>query len=78
MVRTSNTPLNVRTGPSTRHQAISRVDNGTRHDVLMWAWDENTSSRTNNDRWFLISDGNSVRGWVSGRFVDLTNVNYTN
>jgi len=76
IVVTDDTPLNVRSGPSTGSARLSSVQRGTRHNVLLWAPDSGNRS----GRWLLLVDepSKTVMGWVSGDFCDLSNVVYAN
>jgi hypothetical protein len=76
IVRTEDTPLNVRSAPSTSGAVLSKAAKDSRQSVLMWAPD----ARTNSGRWFLLVDSNSktVKGWVSGEYCDTANVVFAN
>ena len=67
-VRTEDTPLNVRAGPSTANPVITKVQRGSKQSVLLWAPD----SKTHSGRWFLLVDEKSktVKGWVTSEFCE--------
>jgi hypothetical protein len=71
-VRTDDTPLNVRSGPSTANPVIAKAAKNSKQSVLLWAPDEKTQS----GRWFLLVDAQkkTVKGWVSGEYCDVTGV----
>ena len=71
-VRTDDTPLNVRSGPSTANPVIAKAAKGSKQSVLLWALDEKTQS----GRWFLLVDAQkkTVKGWVSGEYCDAAGV----
>jgi hypothetical protein len=75
-VRTDDTPLNVRSGPSTGNPVLSKVAKGSKQDVLLWAPDAKTQS----GRWFLLVDSQkkTVKGWVSGEYCDTSGVVFAN
>ncbi|MDR1482907.1 MAG: hypothetical protein LBI74_09795 [Synergistaceae bacterium] len=76
VVRTNDTPLNIRSGPAVSNPVVAKASKGTAYDVLMWANDE----RNSGSRWFLLVDSNRkvVRGWVSGEFCDTSGVSFAN
>ena len=76
IVVTDDTPLNVRSTPSTGGARLTSVQRATRHNVLLWAPDSGNRS----GRWFLLIDeaSRTVMGWVSGDFCDAANVVYAN
>ncbi|MDR2780755.1 MAG: SH3 domain-containing protein [Synergistaceae bacterium] len=71
-VRTDDTPLNVRSGPSTANPVVAKAAKDSKQSVLLWAPDEKTQS----GRWFLLVDAQkkTVRGWVSGEYCDAAGV----
>jgi hypothetical protein len=71
-VRTDDTPLNVRSGPSTANPVIAKAAKNSKQSVLLWAPDEKTQS----GRWFLLVDAQkkTVKGWVSGEYCDAAGV----
>jgi hypothetical protein len=71
-VRTNDTPLNVRSGPSTANSVIAKAAKDSKQSVLLWAPDEKTQS----GRWFLLVDARkkTVKGWVSGEYCDASGV----
>jgi hypothetical protein len=71
-VRTDDTPLNVRSGPSTANAVLTKAAKNSKQSVLLWAPDE----RTQSGRWFLLVDAQTktVKGWVSGEYCDTTEV----
>ncbi|MDR1137155.1 MAG: SH3 domain-containing protein [Synergistaceae bacterium] len=73
-VRTDDTPLNIRSGPSTANAVIAKAAKDSKQDVLLWAADE----RTQSGRWFLLVDAQrkTVKGWVSGEYCDTALVVY--
>jgi len=75
-VRTDDTPLNVRSGPSTGNPVITKVAKGTKQNVLLWAPD----SKNQSVRWFLLIDDQTktVKGWVSGEYCDTAGVVFAN
>jgi hypothetical protein len=75
-VLTDDTPLNVRSGPSTGNPVVTKVPKGSRQSVLLWAPD----SRTQSGRWFLLVDDEkkTVTGWVSGEYCDTAGVVFAN
>jgi uncharacterized protein YgiM (DUF1202 family) len=75
-VQTEDTPLNVRSGPSTGNPVISKVAKGSKQNVLLWAPD----SKNQSSRWFLLVDDRTktVKGWVSGEYIDTAGVAYAN
>jgi uncharacterized protein YgiM (DUF1202 family) len=75
-VQTDDTPLNVRSGPSTGNPVISKVAKGSKQSVLLWAPD----SKNQSTRWFLLVDdrAKTVKGWVSGEYIDTAGVVYAN
>lgn len=76
IVRTSETSLNIRSGPAVSNSVIAKANKGAAYDVLMWANDEASSG----NRWFLLVDDRRkvVRGWVSGEFCDTSGVTFAN
>jgi hypothetical protein len=76
VVRTSDTPLNVRSGPAVSNPVVSKAKKDAAYDVLMWANDEGKNS----GRWFLLVDSNKkvVLGWVSGEYCDASGVSFPN
>ena len=76
IVVTDDTPLNVRSGPSTANARLTSVQRGSRHNVLLWAPDAGNQSL----RWFLLVDEGSktVMGWVRSDFCDAVNIVYAN
>ena len=75
-VRTDDTPLNVRSGPSTGNPVLTKVPKGSKQNVLLWAQDSASQSA----RWFLLVDDRTktVKGWVSGEYCDSTGVVFAN
>jgi hypothetical protein len=75
-VRTDDTPLNVRSRPSTGSPVLTKVPKGSKHSVLLWAPDEKTKS----GRWFLLVDEKkkTVKGWVSGEYCETSGVVFAN
>ncbi|MDR1508160.1 MAG: SH3 domain-containing protein [Synergistaceae bacterium] len=71
-VRTDNTALNVRSGPSTSNPVVAKAAKDSKQSVLLWAPDEKTKS----GRWFLLVDAQkkTVKGWVSGEYCDAAGV----
>jgi hypothetical protein len=75
-VRTDDTPLNVRSGPSTGNPVLTKVPKGSKQSVLLWAQDSAGQSA----RWFLLVDdrAKTVKGWVSGEYCDSAGVVFAN
>ena len=75
-VVTDDTPLNVRNGPTTGSTRLSRVEKGSKQNVLLWAPDTGNKS----GRWFLLVDEQSktVKGWASGDYCDAAGVVFAN
>jgi uncharacterized protein YgiM (DUF1202 family) len=75
-VRTEDTPLNVRSGPSTGSPVITKVQKGSKQNVLLWAPD----SKQTSGRWFLLVDEKSktVKGWVAGDYCEAGKVVFAN
>jgi uncharacterized protein YgiM (DUF1202 family) len=73
-VRTEDTPLNVRSGPSTSNPVVTKVQKGSRQSVLLWAPD----SKTQSGRWFLLVDEKSktVKGWVTSEYCETDSLVY--
>jgi hypothetical protein len=72
VVRTSDTPLNVRSGPAVSYGVLSKAEKGSRQSVLLSATDEKKGF----GRWFLLVDDRrkTVKGWVSGEYCDTSAV----
>jgi hypothetical protein len=75
-VLTDDTPLNVRSGPSTGNPVLMKAAKGSKHSVLLWASDAKNQS----GRWFLLVDdkAKTVKGWVSGEYCDASDVVFAN
>jgi hypothetical protein len=75
-VQTEDTPLNVRSGPSTGNPVLTKAARGTKQSVLLWAPD----SKNQSVRWFLLVDDQTktVKGWVSGEYIDTASVVFAN
>ena len=75
-VVTDDTPLNVRSGPSTGNPVLTKAAKGSKQNVLLWASDTGSQS----GRWFLLIDEKSktVKGWVSGDYCDSAGVVFAN
>jgi hypothetical protein len=75
-VRTDDTPLNVRSGPSTGNPVLTKAAKGSRQSVLLWAPD----SRNQSARWYLLADDatKTVKGWVSAEYCDASGVDFAN
>jgi len=75
-VRTDDTPLNVRSGPSTGNPVLQKVAKGSKQAVLLWAPDTKMQS----GRWFLLVDSQkkTVLGWVAGDYCDSSGVSFPN
>jgi hypothetical protein len=75
-VRTDDTPLNVRSRPSTGSPVLTKAPKGSKHSVLLWAPDEKSKS----GRWFLLVDEQkkTVKGWVSGEYCETSGVVFAN
>jgi len=71
------TQINIRSGPASTYAKRGVANAGTRHSVLLWADAEEKSTGTP-VRWFLItgSDRRTVRGWISGKYADDSDVAY--
>jgi uncharacterized protein YraI len=71
-VLTDDTPLNVRSGPSTGNPVLTKAAKGSKQSVLLWAPDSSQKS----GRWFLLVDDQkkTVMGWVSGDYCDAAGV----
>jgi hypothetical protein len=69
IVRTNDTPLNVRSGPAVSYGVLSKAEKGSRQSVLLTATDERQGF---SGRWFLLVDDQekTVKGWVSGEYCD--------
>jgi hypothetical protein len=69
IVRTNDTPLNIRSGPAISYGVLSKAEKGSRQSVLLTAADERNVSGV---RWFLLIDDQkkTVKGWVSGEYCD--------
>ena len=76
IVVTDDTPLNVRSGPSTGNPVLSKATKGSKQGVLLWAPDSGNQS----GRWFLLVDepSKTVKGWVSGDYCDTASVTFAN
>jgi hypothetical protein len=76
VVRTNDTPLNIRSGPAVSNSVVGKAKKDAAYDVLMWANDE----VKNSGRWFLLVDSNKkvVLGWVSGEYCDAAGVSFPN
>ena len=76
IVVTDDTPLNVRSGPSTGNPVLSKATKGSKQNVLLWAPGVGSQS----GRWFLLVDEQSktVKGWVSGDYCDTASVVFAN
>ncbi|MCL2683761.1 MAG: SH3 domain-containing protein [Synergistaceae bacterium] len=75
-VVTDDTPLNIRSGPSTASTRLTRVPRGSRYNVLLWARDGENQSR----RWFLLvnEQTKAVMGWARSDFLNTGNVVFAN
>ncbi|MDR1133294.1 MAG: SH3 domain-containing protein [Synergistaceae bacterium] len=75
-VQTDDTPLNVRSGPSTGNPVLTKATKGSKQSVLLWAPD----SRNQSARWFLLVDDSTkaVKGWVSAEYCDSSSVVFAN
>jgi hypothetical protein len=75
-VQTDDTPLNVRSGPSTGNPVLTKAAKGSKQSVLLWAPDAKNQSA----RWFLLVDdkAKTVKGWVTGEYCDTTDVVFAN
>jgi hypothetical protein len=75
-VLTDDTPLNVRSGPSTGNPVLTKAAKGSKQSVLLWAPDVKNQS----GRWFLLIDdkAKTVKGWVAGEYCDASNVVFAN
>ena len=75
-VQTDDTPLNVRSGPSTGNPVLTKAAKGSKQSVLLWAPDPRNSSA----RWFLLVDdgAKTVKGWVSGEYCETSGVVFAN
>ncbi|MDR3279556.1 MAG: SH3 domain-containing protein [Synergistaceae bacterium] len=71
-VQTDDTPLNVRSGPSTGSPVLSKAAKGSKYTVLLWAPDNKMQS----GRWFLLADDKkkTVLGWVAGDYCETSGV----
>ncbi|MDR0765227.1 MAG: SH3 domain-containing protein [Synergistaceae bacterium] len=71
-VQTADTPLNVRSGPSTGDSVLTKAAKGSKQSVLLWASDIGDQSA----RWFLLVDDGTktVKGWVSGEYCETSDV----
>jgi hypothetical protein len=75
-VQTDDTPLNVRSGPSTGNPVLTKAAKGSKQSVLLWAPDAKNQSA----RWFLLVDDKTktVKGWVTGEYCDTSDVVFAN
>jgi hypothetical protein len=75
-VLTDDTPLNVRSGPSTGNPVLTKAAKGSKQSVLLWAPD----ARNQSGRWFLLIDDKTktVKGWVTGEYCDASDVVFAN
>jgi hypothetical protein len=75
-VQTDDTPLNVRSGPSTGNPVLMKAAKGSKQSVLLWAPD----TRNQSARWFLLVDDGTktVKGWVTGEYCDASSVVFAN
>jgi hypothetical protein len=75
-VQTDDTPLNVRSGPSTGNPVLTKAAKGSKQSVLLWAPDAKNQSV----RWFLLVDDNTktAKGWVTGEYCDVADVVFAN
>jgi hypothetical protein len=75
-VQTDDTPLNVRSGPSTGNPVLTKAAKGSKQSVLLWAPD----ARNQSGRWFLLVDDNTktVKGWVTAEYCEASGVVFAN
>lgn len=61
-------PLNVRSGPGTSYSSLGKLEKGKNIQVLL------EIKKTDGTKWYKFRYSNSKNGYVSAKYVDMTNI----